>query len=175
MSSSDVYLFLFPFRQIWKGSAVCTVLYSFYIYFQGFWIVRKKNNENVYWCSQLGKQLFFTWFHREVWLETCNNGLFSCKPIILFISSIFCKPVILFISGIICSHLRMNIPSPAVSGEILFESARAMEMLFVCTLSSQKWIRSREGADSLLDETESPAFENGHCRCGMCRELSCRN
>jgi len=42
----------------------------------------------------------------------------------------------------------MNIPSPTVSGERLFEPARAVEMPFVCTLSSQKLFRSREGADS---------------------------
>lgn len=52
---------------------------------------------------------------------------------ILFISAIFCKPAILFIFG----SLKMNIPSPAVSGEILLESARAVEMLFACTQFSE--------------------------------------
>ena len=145
MSFSNVYLYLFPFRLIWKGSAACTVLYSFILLFRDFEWPEKKPNENMYWCSQLGKQLFLAWFHRDVWLEICNDGLFLYKPIILF--SILCEPVILFVADIICSGLKMNIPSPAVLGEILFESARAVEMLFVCTLSSQKWIRSREGAD----------------------------
>lgn len=94
-------------------------------------MVRKNAVKMCIGAATLGKQQFFTCFHREVWLESCNDCLFLCKPVILFIARVFCKPAILFISAIICTGLTMNIPLPVISGEILFESARAVEMPLV--------------------------------------------
>lgn len=83
-----------------------------------------------------GSSYFFTIerFGRKLAILTsfCANLYFYLSK------AFFCKPIILFISSIVFSGLKIYIPSPAVSGQILFESARAVEMPFVCTLSSQK-------------------------------------
>lgn len=176
MSSSNVCLYLFLFGLIWKGSTACTILHYF-IFLLGIFSGQKKYSESMYWCidaATLRKQQFFTWFHGEVWLEW-KDCLFLCKPIILFIASIFCKPAILFISAIICSGLTMNIPLPVISGEILFESARAVEMLFVLHVLRNESEAEKVKTPNVLDETESPSFEKGCCRCGMCWEFSCRS